>query len=94
MSSIPAPALKGNPFEERLSSLEERVDLRTYKLVYKSRHVLQDKVFRFDGDLKNAIVRGRQHCDKMGYVFIQVRPFIVDLEHQEEKRFASGEEEF
>lgn len=94
MGSIPAPTLKGNPFEERLSSLEDLINLRTYSLVYKSRHVLQNKVFRFDGDLKNAIVRGRQHCEKMGYVFIQVRPFIVDLEHQEEKRFSSGEEEF
>jgi len=46
----------------------------------------QVKIFQLDGDLPVAITRGREHCDKMGYRFCGVYPFLVDLDIQEASR--------
>jgi len=40
--------------------------------------------------LKAAIERGQQHCIKMAYKFIKVRPFIVDLDERERRRNEEG----
>jgi hypothetical protein len=44
------------------------------------------KNFRYTGTMLEAINRSREHCIRMGYTFICVRPFLVDLEIQEAKR--------
>lgn len=44
----------------------------------------KQKVFWFDGNLKEASSRVRIHCERMDYIFIYCSPFIVDLEAQEE----------
>ena len=49
------------------------------------------KVFPFKGPLAQAIIRGRNHCEKMNYKWITVRPFIVDLEEQEERKLSNPE---
>lgn len=62
---------------------------RTWTLFYRfgNRPVIE-KHFFFDGDLMAARKRGIQHCDVMGYIFIFVRPFIVDLTYQESMKVA------
>lgn len=53
-------------------------------------------LFWFDGNLKEAVERARQHCIVMDYQFIYCTPAIVDLEAREESKkkgdFAEGEE--
>lgn len=44
------------------------------------------KFFRFGGDMVGAINRAREHCIKMNYQFICIRPFLVDLDEQEIRR--------
>lgn len=44
------------------------------------------KHFINDGTLQDAIIRAREHCIKMGYRFICVRPFLIDFEEQENRR--------
>ncbi len=60
---------------------------RSYILYYRFGKIPQlTKVFEFTGDLKSAIIRGREHCIKMGYAFIIVLPFVVDLADQESRK--------
>lgn len=63
--------------------LTQDKDTRYYKLIYFQGTHSNDKIFPFKGGLKDAILRGRLHCEIMGYRFGQVRPAIVNLEHQE-----------
>ena len=72
MSTIPLSALKPE---------------RTFILYYHFRAAKPlDLVFTFDGNLPEAIERGKKHCTVMNYRFIKVRPFIVDLDEREARR--------
>jgi hypothetical protein len=42
--------------------------------------------FPFDGTMTEAMQRAREHCDVMGYRFIKIRPFIVDLDDRERRK--------
>lgn len=42
-----------------------------------------EKGFTHKGDLRSAIVRAREHCERMGYTFKFCRPLIVDLDEEE-----------
>ena len=55
----------------------------------------QFKNFIQDGTMAEAISRAREHCIKMNYRFICIRPFLIDLEEQEirKSRFGEIEEE-
>jgi hypothetical protein len=44
------------------------------------------KGFFFDGPMKDAIIRAREHCLRMGIRFIKIRPLVVDLEEQERRK--------
>ena len=44
------------------------------------------KMFEYKGLLKDAIREFYTHCQIMGYRFISVRPFMVDLKEQEERK--------
>lgn len=64
---------------------------RAYKLQYrfqnrftKATGRVQEKVFWFKGNLKEANIRSRKHCEVMDYMFIYCYPYIVDLDAQEE----------
>jgi hypothetical protein len=73
--------------EDRLNDLEVKVNRRLYILYYRFRSSIPfSKVFPFDGPLVGAAERGKKHCELMGYSFVIVRPFIVDLEHQEKRK--------
>ena len=65
---------------------------RVYILYYRKGNEVLTKHFLFRGPLKDAIARGRSHCAAMGYSCMFVRPFIVDLEHQEKLKSESYEE--
>lgn len=43
------------------------------------------KQFRFNGDLKSAIEEGRRHCQEVGFRFLDVTPFLSDLQSDEER---------
>lgn len=58
-------------------------DLRYYRLVFFQGTRQDEKIFPFKGGQSDAILRGRLHCERMGYRFGIVRPAIVDLDHQE-----------
>lgn len=61
--------------------------LKTWTLYYRYGSVpVLHKNFEFSGTMLDAINRGREHCIKMGYKFICVRPFLVDLYEQEKRR--------
>jgi len=77
-SAAPSPALDDN--RERF-----------YTLVYRRGAQVKEKNFPFAGKLDGAIARGREHCKKMKTIrFVVVRPFIVDLDYQEEVYAISG----
>lgn len=40
------------------------------------------KSFQFDGDLRKAIDKARDYCDKMGYRFCGCYPFLSDLDKE------------
>lgn len=65
------------------ATLRERVFILFYH--YRA-SAPQQRVFNHKGDLPTAIERGSEHCKKMGYRFIKVRPFIVDLDSIEKSR--------
>ena len=57
----------------------------TYILYYRqgmSPHP-QMKGFLLKGDLQQGIARAKRHCETMGYRFVQLRPFISNLETEE-----------
>ncbi len=65
---------------------------RSYILYYRYAKIPSlFKVFQFKGTLQQAIMRGREHCLKMGYLFILVLPFMVDLEDQEQRKAKAPE---
>lgn len=64
---------------------------RVYILHFRQGNMLQKKHFNFCGPLREAVMRAREHCDKMGYRHVWTRPFVVDLEHQEKLK-ATGYE--
>lgn len=41
--------------------------------------------FTFDDDFKQAIARGRTFCERMGWKFIKVEPFLTNLEDREKR---------
>lgn len=53
----------------------------------------QFKCFQFEGTMRDAVQRGRLHCTKMNYRFGSVRPFMIDLDYQEEQ-FEKSMKEF
>lgn len=66
---------------------------RAYKLEFRHKNRLglnsgrtQEKVFWYQGNLKDAVARIRLHCEKMNYTYIYCYPFIVDLDAQEEMK--------
>lgn len=64
---------------------------RYFKLVYFQGTKQDDKIFPFNGGLRDAITRGRKHCEVMNYRFGVVKPAIVDLDHQEKLKFSDPE---
>ena len=69
----------------RIVKLEVYASERVYVLHFKSRNLGPlKKVFRLNGTLKDAITLGQTHCIKMGYGFIIVKPYEVNLNHQEQ----------
>lgn len=68
---------------------------RTFILYYRyGAQKPSDKVFEHVGTLRDAITRGKQHCETMDFRFIAVRPFIVDLDDQERQRTESNTEDY
>lgn len=66
---------------------------RAYRLEFRHKNrygissgVIKEKVFWFQGNLKEAVQRIRIHCERMDYTYIRCSPFIVDLEAQEEMK--------
>ena len=56
---------------------------RIYTLHFRQGNLVQQKHFNFRGPLAEAVIRAREHCQKMGSRFIWCRPFVVDRDHQE-----------
>ncbi len=78
-----------SPSSKENTELVTRRD-RAYRLQFRHKNRFQtpggavkEKVFWFDGNLKEAVARARVHCDLMDYVFVYCMPHIVDLEAQE-----------
>ena len=64
---------------------------RTFAGFYHYKHSApQCLVFDHKGDLRSAKERFGIHCQRMGYRYIQVRPFIVDLDDREKRRNEEG----
>lgn len=62
-------------------------NLRTFTLYYHYKASVPLTIhFEFDGDLRAAALRGLEHCKKMNYRFIKVRPLIVDLDLREQRK--------
>ncbi len=74
--NLPEP-VKGTP------ALPLGTKERIFVLHFKHQNQIKQKNFNFRGPLQEAILRGKEHCNTMGYRFVLVRPFVVDLDHQE-----------
>jgi hypothetical protein len=55
-----------------------------YVLRYKYAQLIQEKRF-FAGTLQHAKDRGLQHCKTLNYRYINVYPFIADLDVEEKE---------
>lgn len=65
----------------------EQPHKRTYRLTYRlGNRTPTEKFFEFNGDLKAATERAREHCERMKYVYIYTSPLIVDLDYQEDAK--------
>lgn len=83
---IPGPALG-----KKTKFYSESREPRIWTLYYRYGNIPQiTKGFELDGSLHDAIMRGRTHCEKMGYIFLLVRPMLVDLDYQENS-YSQGE---
>lgn len=51
---------------------------------------LLTKVFHLDGNLLDAVKRGRKHCELMNYKYHFTRPLVFDLEEEEAYRLKGG----
>ncbi len=64
---------------------------RIWTLWYSERNrAPQYKTFIFEGKMREAVLRGRAHCDRMNLRFVNIRPLVVDLDYQE-KQFSEGQ---
>lgn len=61
---------------------------QTFTLIYLHgrNHNALFKHFHFSGTLKEAVERGKKHCEVMGYRFLRIDPFISDLDGDERFR--------
>ena len=48
-------------------------------------HQVMSKHFVFAGSVRDAIERGKRHCEQMSYRFIRVQPFFSNLEDDERR---------
>jgi hypothetical protein len=65
----------------------EEFSNRSYTIFFRQGNNPQgSKNFIFTGSFRDAMVRARAHCDKMGYRFILLRPMLADLELDEKNR--------
>lgn len=78
------------------SKNEEEQRKRAYRGVYRYTNRIGNGrgdplqlVFWFAGELRDAKLRFRKHCDIMGYKYINCSVFIVDLEARETLRAES-----
>ena len=62
------------------------MEYRYLNRVGQAKGTTEKRLFWFKGDLANARIRARQHCEKMNYRYITVSPFIVDLDAIEKSR--------
>lgn len=86
MSSLPSTILKS---PSPAPVLKET----TYILYYRQGNSVHTdwKVFPFNGNLRDAIARAQEHCNKLRLRFLKVRPFHINLD-DEEKAFIRVEE--
>lgn len=62
-----------------------------YTLFFRhSTNHLQNKNFRFQGNLKDARARAQIHCDIMGYKLNFVQPLISNLQVEEDHHYGRG----
>lgn len=62
---------------------------RSYVLYFLHRNRYTEpkfKMFKIKGLLRDAVARAHKHCEIMNYRFISVRPFMVNLDEQEERK--------
>ena len=48
------------------------------------------KIFYYSGNFQEAKKRAESHCGIMGYKFIWLRPFVVDLDAEEATQLSRG----
>lgn len=51
---------------------------------------IKQKHFVFAGEMKDAIQRGKRHCENMSYRFIRVQPFFSSLDEDEKRNANQG----
>ena len=67
-----------------IAPLTKEKEPRFWTLWYRFGTVpIATKSFQFDGNLEQATIRARKHCEIMRYRYVFVRPMMVDLEYQE-----------
>jgi hypothetical protein len=80
--------------QKELDDLKIRVEKRAYTLWYRYRATAPfSKNFYYEGDLHDAAEAGRRHCQIMGFRFVIVRPFIIDLRNQEARKLSNEYDE-
>lgn len=96
-TTVPVSVTEKKPLTlEDLSARLELLEALARKRIFKG-HYRQgsfgpiEKVFTFEGNLEQAKNRFFQHCKSMGYIFIIVKPYEVDLDAQEKQKLDDPE---
>lgn len=56
-----------------------------YTVDYRRGNMLESINFIWDGDLRSAITRAQQYCERMRYRFLHCSPFLRNLRLDEER---------
>lgn len=65
-----------------------------YVLFYRQGSNPHPQFFVFNypsGDIRRVVDRAKKHCELMNYRFVNVRPFVVDMDAAEAKQFGVAE---
>lgn len=83
---MPSLPLKNSPDPIMVGVMDDDIEFDEIYVLYYRRGTNpfpEIKHFHFKGTLKQAMDRGRQHCDNIVARFLRVEPFLHDLTEDE-----------
>lgn len=88
---LPSSTFLENPTPAKPLTLSPLDTLHTLYYLHSNNPRSQSINFQYNGSFKEAINRGRTFCEKMGWRFLKVEPFLTDLDDREKRAAAANE---